>query len=210
LIGDHASPPVPKLRPEIRIERQQELIDAAWRCAARRGFRDLTVDDVCAEAGVSKGAFYGYFEQKQDLLLALLEDDAAALNRELERITGTSSSGVERVRRLAQAMLARGDDAARVQVRADLWADLLTEDTVRRRLADVTQRRRELVRSWIDEGIASGELVEIPANALASILLALADGLMLHGALDPAAFRWRNIRRAIDVMLAGIESESRT
>jgi AcrR family transcriptional regulator len=201
---------VPKLRPEIRIERQQELIDAAWRCAARRGFRDLTVDDVCAEAGVSKGAFYGYFEQKQDLLLALLEDDAAALNRELERITGTSSSGVERVRRFAQAMLARGDDAARVQVRADLWADLLTEDTVRRRLADVTQRRRELVRSWIDEGIASGELVEIPANALASILLALADGLMLHGALDPAAFRWRNIRRAIDVMLAGIESESRT
>jgi AcrR family transcriptional regulator len=201
---------VPKLRPEIRIERRQELIDAAWRCAARRGFRDLTVDDVCAEAGVSKGAFYGYFEQKQDLLLALLEDDAAALNRELERITGTSSSGVERVRRFAQAMLARGDDAARVQVRADLWADLLTEDTVRRRLADVTQRRRELVRSWIDEGIASGELVEIPANALASILLALADGLMLHGALDPAAFRWRNIRRAIDVMLAGIESESRT
>ncbi len=156
---------------------------------------------------MSKGAFYGYFEQKQDLLLALLEDDAAALDGELERITSTSASGVERVRRFAQAMLARGDDVARVQVRADLWADLLTDDAVRQRLAEVTQRRRELVRSWIEEGVASGELVEIPANALASILLALADGLMLHGALDPAAFRWRNIRRAIDVTLAGIEAE---
>ncbi len=156
---------------------------------------------------MSKGAFYGYFEQKQDLLLALLEDDAAALDRELERITSTSASGVERVRRFAQAMLARGDDAARVQVRADLWADLLTEDAVRQRLAEVTQRRRELVRSWIEEGVGTGELVEIPANALASILLALADGLMLHGALDPAAFRWRNIRHAIDVMLAGLEAE---
>lgn len=39
-----------------------------------------------------------------------------------------------------------------------------------------------------------------------SILLAPADGLMLHGALDPSAFRWRNIRRAIDVLLAGIEA----
>ena len=198
---------MPKLRPETRRERQHELIEAAWRCAARRGFRDLTVDDVCAEAGVSKGAFYGYFEQKQDLLLALLEDDAAALDCELERITGSSSSGVERVRRFAQAMLARGDDAARVQVRADLWADLLTEEPVRERLAEVTRRRRELVRSWIEEGVACGELVEIPANALASILLALADGLMLHGALDPDAFRWRNIRRAIDVLLAGIAAD---
>ena len=74
------------------------LIHAAWRCAAARGFRDLTVDEVCAEAGVSKGAFYGYFEQKLDLLLALLEDDAAALDRELERITEGNTSSVERVR----------------------------------------------------------------------------------------------------------------
>jgi AcrR family transcriptional regulator len=162
------------------------------------------VDDVCAEAGVSKGAFYGYFEQKQDLLLALLEDDAAALDGELNRITSGTQSGVGRLRRFAQAMLARGEDAARVQVRADLWAGLLTEDDVRRQLALATQRRRELLRCWIDEGVASGELVEIPANALASILLALADGLMLHGALDSDAFRWRNVRRAIDVLLAGI------
>jgi AcrR family transcriptional regulator len=197
---------MPKLRDETRIERRQELIEAAWRCAARRGFRDLTVDEVCAETGVSKGAFYGYFEHKQDLLLALLEDDAAALDEELDRITSTSASGVERVRRFAQAMLARGDDAARVQVRADLWADLLTEDAVRERLANSMQRRRGLLRSWIDEAVSSGELAAIPANALASILLALADGLMLHGALDQSAFRWRNIRRAIDVLLAGIEA----
>jgi AcrR family transcriptional regulator len=197
---------MPKLRPEIRSERRQALIDAAWRCAAVQGFRDLTVDDVCGEGRVSKGAFYGYFDQKQDLLLALLEDETAALDRELERITTASSSGVDRVRMFAQAMLASGEDPARVQVRADLWADLLTEEVVRARLAEVTQRRRELVRGWIEEAVASGELVAIPANALASILLALADGLILHGALDPSGFRWRNIRRAMDVLLAGLEA----
>ena len=156
------------------------------------------------QAGVSKGAFYGYFEQKQDLLLALLDDDEAELDRELSQITNGSSCGVDRVRHFARVMLARGEDPARVQVRADLWAELLTDDTVRVRLAEATQSRREQVRSWIEEAVASGELVAIPANALASILLALTDGLMLHGALDPGAFRWRNIRRAIDVMLAGL------
>lgn len=198
---------MPKLREQTRVERRHELIEAAWRCAALQGFRDLTVDDVCAQAGVSKGAFYGYFAHKRDLLLALLEDDADALDRQLERITHSTSSGVERVRRFAQAMLERGEDAARVQVRADLWAGLLTEETVRERLAAATQRRRELVRSWIADGVRSGELVAIPENALASILLALTDGLMLHGALDPGGFRWRNIRRAIDVLLVGLESD---
>jgi AcrR family transcriptional regulator len=197
---------MPKLRPETRSERRQQIVDAAWRCAAQRGFRDLTVDDVCAEAGVSKGAFYGYFEQKQDLLFALLADGVSVLDRELDRITVTSSSGIERIRRFAQATLARGEDPALVQVRADLWAQLLTEDPVRHRLAELTQRRRELVRSWIEQGIADDELVEIPANALASLLLALADGLILHGALDPGAFRWPNIRRAVDVLLEGIQA----
>jgi AcrR family transcriptional regulator len=195
---------VPKLSPETRSERRRLLIDSAWRCAARQGFGDLTVDDVCAEAGVSKGAFYGYFEHKQELLLALLADDSEVLDRELDAITASSSSGVDRVRRFARAMLARGEDTARVQVRADLWADLLTEQVVREQLAVATQQRRELVRGWIEEATASGELVAIPANALASILLALTDGLMLHGALDPGAFRWTNIRRAIDMLLAGI------
>lgn len=197
---------MPKIRPEIRSERRQALIDAAWRCAAARGFRDLTVDDVCAKAGVSKGAFYGYFEQKRDLLLALLDNDEAMLDGQLQRITEGSPSGIERVRRLALVMLARGEDAGRVQVRADLWSELLTDDAVRSRLAGATRARRDLVRAWIEEGIASGELLAIPANALASILLALSDGLMLHAALDPGGFRWRNIRRAIDVMLAAIEA----
>lgn len=195
---------LPKLRPETRTERRRLLIEAAWRCAAQRGFGALTVDDVCAEADVSKGAFYGYFESKQDLLVALLEDDADALDHDLERIARKSGSAVDRVRRFAQATLARGEDFARVQVLADLWAALLTDDVVRHRLAEATQRRRELVRSWIEQGVASGELVEIPANALASLLLALTDGLMLHGALDRGAFRWTNIRRAIDVLLDGI------
>lgn len=136
-----------------------------------------------------------------------MEDDAAQLDSELERITRASTSGVERLRRFARAMLARGEDAARVQVRADLWSEVLTEEIIRERLALVMQRRRDLVRGWIEEAIASGELTEIPANALASILLALADGLMLHRTLDPDAFRWSNVRRAIDVLLAGLEAK---
>jgi hypothetical protein len=73
-------------------------------------------------------------------------------------------------------------------------------------VAATTDRRRALVRGWIEDGVASGELIQIPANALASILLALADGLVLHRVLDPGGFRWVNISRALEVLLAGLAS----
>jgi len=44
---------MPKIRLETRIERHQSFIDAAGRGATLRAFRDLTVEDVCAEPGVS-------------------------------------------------------------------------------------------------------------------------------------------------------------
>ena len=195
---------MPRLSPATKVERRQQLIDAAWRCLVDRRFRSLTVDDVCSEAGVSKGAFYVYFEQKQDLLLALLDDEAAEMDDVMQTLQHSRSSSVERLRRFARAILEQGDDPARLQIRADLWAELSSSAVVRERWIAVVGARRETLRRWIEEGVSSGELSSIPANAFAAILLALGDGLLLHAGLDPSGFRWVNVRKALDAILEGI------
>ena len=195
---------MPKLKPETRVARRNELVESAWRCAAKSGFRTMTVDDVCGEGGISKGAFYGHFAHKDELLVALLDDDADALDRKLAAIAEATSDCAERLTQFTRVVLQHGADPGRVQVRADLWAELLTAESLRDRVAARTDRRRALVRGWIEDGVASGDLTEIPANALASILLALTDGLVLHRVLDPGGFRWENISRAVEVLLAGL------
>jgi AcrR family transcriptional regulator len=192
---------VPRMSLVARTERRQQILDATWRCAAHKGFRAMSVDEICAEAGLSKGAFYGYFDSKQELLLALLTDDAAALDGIVERLESASVPSIDRLRQFVRAMLGRGDDPARVQVRADLWAEMLTDKTVRDRFTAAVRHRRTLLRAWIERAIVDGELVEIPANAFAAVLLALSDGLGLHAGLDPSGFRWTNIRKAVDVLL---------
>jgi len=104
-------------------------------------------------------------------------------------------------------MLRLADDPARVQLRADLWSALATDPVVRDRMAEAVSRRRLVLREWIVRSIRAGELApdERRANALASTLLALTDGLILHRALDPTGFRWSNIRAVMDALLAGIE-----
>ena len=195
---------MPKIAEAKKAARRQQFVDAAWRCAATKGYRDMTVDDVCAEAGLSKGAFYGYFDQKRDLLVALLEDDASVIDSALQHHDASSSSMLAKLRGYARTVLERSDEPGRAQLRADLWAAMLTEKDVAVAFAQSVQRRRETLRSWIEEAVAKGEIIEIPANAFASILLALSDGLVLHASISPTAFRWVNIRSALDALLGGI------
>lgn len=164
----------------------------------------MTVDDVCAEAGLSKGAFYTHFSSKRALLDALVDDDAGSVVEAMDRIEARNLGGPERLRQLTQMMLERAADTARVQVRTDLWASVLTEPEIRQRVTATVDGQRRVIRRWVEEAIAAGEIIDLPANALASILLALNDGLMLHRSLDESGFRWANISRALDALLAGI------
>ena len=198
---------MPRISPAARSARRQELIDAAWRCAGRMGYGQITVDDICAEAQVSKGAFYAYFESKRDLLIALLDEDAAELDSVLKALDQRDVATVERVRSFAREMCARGSDQPRVQVRSDLWAAILVEPVIRTRMVSAVGRRRAVLRSWIDDAVRNGELAPIPANAFASVLLALGDGLTLHSSLDPSGFRWANITRVFAAIFAGLSND---
>src|ERR1039458_5377162 len=75
---------MPRLRDATRLERRRTFVEAAWRRAASQGWRDMTVDDVCAEAGLSKGTFYSPFASKRELLDALVDDDAGAVSEAME------------------------------------------------------------------------------------------------------------------------------
>jgi len=192
---------MPKITTSTREARRRNIVDAAWRVAAQQGYRNWTVDDVCAEAGVSKGTFYGYFESKEQLLVALLDADAAEVEGLIVRLRDEGGPVVAGLRLFVREMLSMREDPGRSQVRADLLAETLTNAEVRRRFVATVQRRRKLLQRWIESGISAGELESVPSRALASAVLALADGLTVHAAVDPGAFSWANVRRAVDELL---------
>ena len=61
---------MPKIRPETAAKRRLQILEAAHRAFNARGI-NVSVDQICAEAGVSKGNFYGYFDSKDDVILAI-------------------------------------------------------------------------------------------------------------------------------------------
>jgi len=194
---------LPVLAQDQKNMRRANILKSARRCAAVKDFRDLTIDDICDDAGISKGAFYGYFDSKNQLFVALVDEEAAEDDALLKKLA-RSTSGLNRLRIFVKTMLERGEDPGRVQLQADLWATAAHDSEVESVFQEAIGSRRKVLREWIQESVDGAELASLPANALASILLALSDGLLLHSALDPGAFRWSNVQKVMKLIFEGL------
>jgi TetR/AcrR family transcriptional regulator, repressor for uid operon len=65
---------MPRVKPERKNERRAQIIAAARICFARFGFHNATLHDVFAEAGLSAGCVYNYFQSKDELMLAIAKE----------------------------------------------------------------------------------------------------------------------------------------
>ena len=59
--------------PKVVEDRREQIIDAAMRVFAQKGFSNATNKDIAREAGITPGLIYYYFESKEALLYAILE-----------------------------------------------------------------------------------------------------------------------------------------
>src|SRR6516165_12628 len=66
---------VPKVSQQYRDARRDQILDAARRCFLRDGFHATSMQDLFAEASLSSGAFYRYFASKDDVIIAIAEDN---------------------------------------------------------------------------------------------------------------------------------------
>ncbi len=63
---------------------RERLKAAGTEAFGRRGIRGTSIEELAAAAGISKGAFYRFFDSKESLLLVLLDEYEAAMHREVE------------------------------------------------------------------------------------------------------------------------------
>lgn len=80
-------------RDASRAASRTAILEAARRVAARDGARDLSLRGVAAEAGFAPAALYGYFRNKDELLLALAAEDLSSLVRAMRGAGGLARAG---------------------------------------------------------------------------------------------------------------------
>lgn len=67
-----------------RTDRRAQILASAVPVFARHGFRDASLDDIAAEAGITRAVVYRHFDSKEELYRAVLDDARAAIRDELQ------------------------------------------------------------------------------------------------------------------------------
>ncbi|MFE0511130.1 TetR/AcrR family transcriptional regulator [Streptomyces sp. NPDC058964] len=174
---------------------RNKILTAAQSLIEQRGYSALGVAEICKTAGVPKGSFYYFFESKESLALAVIDEHWAAERREWERALSGDAEPLQRLRRLFEAMETRqraGQDGCG-SVLGCMYGNLSLEmsnraDAVRLRLQDIFEEQVEMVGAVVAEAEQHGEVTVSDTQGAARSLVAQLEGQVLFAKLhnDPA------------------------
>lgn len=210
---------MPKIAEETRAARRDQITTAALACFARSGYHATTMADVAAQAGVSKGTPYLYFESKEALFIALHEEwDCGLTDRVDAAIAALPEAGQRSPRQVLRAVAAAV--AAHVVAEAETCRVLMEaralaahEPAIAAAVQAADARTHEQLEGLFAAGVQAREWPPGTDPALAARLFAAGlYGLMAQWHLAPGSFSWQAAAAALaDGLAAGTAvGQSRT
>jgi AcrR family transcriptional regulator len=186
-------------QPQRRARTRSSLIDAAATVFARRGYHGASLEEVAAEAGLSKGAVYYNFESKEALFLALLDQHIDARLHMLEDLRQRPDSGAsmrEGARRVASSLRADRDWCL---LFLEFCAQAAREPAVRRRF----NARMDRVHAALETTVAALAPPGASTEHLAAAIDAVVDGVAVRAMLRPSVDIETTLSAALDLLWQG-------
>jgi AcrR family transcriptional regulator len=186
-----AGAPTRLTRAESRARTRAALLQAAAELFVERGLQGTSVEAIAERAGYTRGAFYSNFATKEELFAELLQSRVYAAFRAMLEAQLTSPDPLPTPRETAEALAA-------VQAHPDsrwlfpLWFELLSQtgrdDGLRELAAEFWRGNRGRIARIVERAAEErGTPPPLPAERMASALIAMDIGLAIQHWVDPQA-----------------------
>ncbi len=187
------------------------LLEAAAQVYARQGFAGATLDEVAAEAGFTKGAVYGHFGSKENLLVALVEEYLAGQVTEQLALFDRDRATWERPLAGSERWMDRlAERPQRFRLFVELWTYSQRDERLRARLAGgLATLRATLARFAADSSADAG--FDAPAGVpeqFANVMLGLGLGLSMLKLTEPDVVSSELLGTTLSVLIRATESSA--
>lgn len=165
-----------KIDPVRHEQKRLEILQAAWRCFLRNGLGASTAE-ICAEAVISPGHLYHYFESKDAIVAALA---TAKLDEAAERIKRSITAGVPALDTILSEVrqLTGSRRRAEFALLFEMLAKSARTPAMARLLQDSSRQVRKLFATVLQHGQARGEIdPTVEPELAASVLIGVVDAL---------------------------------
>ncbi|HET8822871.1 MAG TPA: helix-turn-helix domain-containing protein [Thermoleophilaceae bacterium] len=192
-------------------ETRDELLLAALRVFADRGYRQAGVDEIAAAAGYSKGALYWHFSGKEDLLQALLEERIDAPMRELVALLESApperDMSVEASREFARQL---SEERDAVLLEREYWSLAIRDSDLRARYAERQTELRTSLAAALEARARHLGTPGLPmaAEDLARIVMSVIAGLTVDELVEPGSVAPELLGETLALIYAGLLTRS--
>lgn len=158
-------------------QRREEILTAAKRLFADRGFHATRMSDVAAATGVSHGTVFWHFGCKEELFHALMDDEERALRLHIDQAVGDGSGDV--FRRSVQATF-EFFEVNRDTVRLLFRDPLVLGDRFDRHLGGIYEGFIDDIEKSIADAQGAGQVIDAPPRTIAFSVASMISGLALR------------------------------
>ena len=171
-----------------------EIMNAAIGRFSNYGYVASSVDDICKDAGVSKGAFYHHFESKQALFLALLDGWLRTIDTAIE--ASRDRTVPETFLQMTEAYPYVFESAGQnLPMFLEFWLQASRDKKIWQASIAPYRRYHKYFTSLIRKGVAEGSFAHVNPEIAARMIVAMAMGLLLQSLLDPTGANWTRVSR---------------
>ncbi len=187
-------------------ETRARILDAAVRRFAIAGYDAASVDDICSEAGVSKGAFYHHFPTKQNIFLALMQGWLTVINMSMDAARkATVPETLVHMTNLLPGIFAAAED--RLPMFLEFWLQASRDETIWKAIIAPYHEYQKHFAELVEDGIAEGSIKQVDSQVAAQVIVSLAVGLVLQGVLEPRGTDWeKTARESMQILLNGLST----
>ena len=190
-------------------ETRTHILGSAGNLFSHQGYSDTSVSEICATAGISKGAFYYHFSSKQELFIALLEnwlDDLDMVFTKIQEKTDNISDAILEMANIAGDVLQSPD--TNISIILEFWMQAYRDPTIWEAAVYPYQRYMKYFTSLFEKGIQDGSFKSIDPEVAARVTVSLGLGLLLQALFDSKKTQWDiALRQSIGML---IETVSRS
>ena len=185
-------------------ETRGRILDAAVKRFAVAGYDAASVDEICAEAGVSKGAFYHHFPTKQAVFLALMQGWLAMIDMGMQAVRKeTVPDTLITMTNLLPGVFAAAEN--RLPMFLEFWLQASRDETVWKAIIAPYRHYQEYFLKLINDGMKEGSIKRVDSQVAAQVIVSLAVGLVLQGVLDPHGADWeKTARESMQILMNGL------
>ncbi len=198
------------MQEQLIAARRNQILDAATRVFAEKGFHATTIKDIAKEAGIADGTIYIYFENKMALMLGILDrmNESERRDVDLSQFTEGDFRSITKgyIRHRLIVLKADNFEAFRVVVPEILVNKELRELYYQKIMEPTFSIAEQYFQQWVEQGIIKPGNVSLKVRAISGMVL----GLILQYILGDATLEstWDELPDVVtDMILDGLESE---